>query len=224
MDTKIKFLLIYITAIFFSCKIENKEKNGFDDLSIINTKDTTFIKSIDSKINRPSKDDQKKNLTIETSINKISLLDGESLIKVIKKPIFIENGKSGFPELIIVNADNTQKLTLLFYPGNTKNHVSYFILEQIDQYIPKANNVFNILDTTFRTNNNFMLGLSKEVVENKYISRNLKLKADNKSLSFILDDLMNPFLKEYNMPMYSAKYFFGDDNIINKIEFGFEFP
>ncbi|AUP78993.1 hypothetical protein [Flavivirga eckloniae] len=224
MVIKTKFLLVCIMLICFSCKTETKEKASIDNISKVNIKDTLTNKKQDTEISNRMKGNEELQFAIETSINKINLLDSKSLLNVISSPVFIENGKSEFPELIILNKDNTQKLTLLFYPGSNKNQVSYFILEQIDRAtIPKGENVFKIAEAIFKTNNGIALGVKKEVIESKYLSENFKLIQGDKLLSFVLDDFNNSFLKEYNMPMYSAKYYF-TDNTIKRIEFGFEYP
>lgn len=230
MVTRVKYLLIYIVTICFSCqgKTENKtniidfKKNDIADTLLINKGD--FDKNIDS-INNIK--DYK--FRLETSINGISLLDSESLLKVISLPVFIDNGSNNFPEMIILNSKKTEKLTLLFYPGSKKNEVSYFILEKNDTSKNiKGDNVFILNIENFITNNNIALESNKDTLLNKYKSSNIKLNKEHKQngqeiLMYVIDDFENPFLKEYNMPIYTAKYYSNNKKIV-KVEFGFEYP
>jgi len=222
MVIKIKYAFFFLIFFCYSCK--EKVKDSADNL-IIN-KDTLTVINTDSKAEIKNTADKTK-FNIETSINKISLLDSESLLRVITSPIFLENMESEFPELIIFNKDKTQKLTLLFYPGSEKNNVSYFILEKSNKEL-KGDNVFDLEIENFKTNNDVTLGVESEFIKNKYLSNEIKLniegnKDGSKILSYFIDDFEHPFLKEYNMTIYSAKYYLANDKLI-KIEFGFEYP
>lgn len=164
----------------------------------------------------------------EFMINGIALFNQVSLRQKLYKPVFIESDKDEFPKMILWNKSN-QKLTLLSYPGDAKDRVSYFILEHYSDVVDfDKPNVFYVNDSLFITNYGLTLDISGDLVREKYASYNIILVEQNTDSTTVLSYLENDYqrndwLKKYNMPVYIVRYCLVN-NIVKKLEFGFQYP
>jgi len=225
-----KIIYKFIVALFFitSC---NKTTNVKNTNEVDKVTDTVTLRGLNTDTINVVENEEKSidsfKLDIEKSINEIKLHDVGSLLKKVGNPVFLENNLDEFPNIVIYNKNKKEKITCLFYPGNTKNSISYFILENEVNDILKGKNIFHVNDKSFKTNNNISLGVSKDIIIKNYKNLNYELiSVDNgASLSLKLDNFSNnSFLEKANMPLYQVKYFFDINNMVKRVEFGFLYP
>jgi hypothetical protein len=161
----------------------------------------------------------------DTSINNFVLLNHTSIEDNIKGSIILvnENNDIAFRHIKVYNTENHERITMLFYPGSSKNMFSKFILEYS---LKPMNNDIIISCMKFKTSNGAFLGMSENELLNKYHFDNKYTYEDSKIKKYgfeISDYISNSFLQRYNLPVYQA-YYYVRDSILERIEFGFEYP
>jgi hypothetical protein len=159
----------------------------------------------------------------DISINKvIYLLDSKSIINSIgnQKNNIIEDENPTRVQL--KNKAETQYLILYHLAGSNTNSFNMFEVG----YLSHRDKTFLKTDfTSFISGNGIRLGISKEALI-RIIGKNY-IKKQEKGLEIIeyrIDgrDNFNMFLDQYNMPMYSADYYFKNDKLV-KFIFGFPY-
>lgn len=138
----------------------------------------------------------------------------------------IDTGNSG-PDFhyILCNKDLNEELILLFQPGRIRNHCSYFTVKRIDVFdsaIKKVN------CEHFTSGSGIMIGCDIEQVKSRLNMNFIDayITKDTTILNYWVDlnnEACFDIAKKYNMPLYSAKYVF-IKNVLIEFEFGFPYP
>ncbi|MDZ4205280.1 MAG: hypothetical protein U1C46_10755 [Bacteroidales bacterium] len=126
----------------------------------------------------------------------------------------------------LINNNTTEELTILFYPGRTKNHGSYFIINQINT--DRVNDGMKTSTTHFISGRGIRIGQNTETVKTllKLDRVITQTRNDSLILNYILDlneENCKEFQQKYNYPIYSASYIFVRNRLI-QFGFGFEYP
>jgi len=120
------------------------------------------------------------------------------------------------------NSDKSQVLKLYKFPGGSK-----YDIDKFEVYYTNDTAISNqsLEDISYITNNNISLGINecdfiKYIGMNEYKVERFEDKVIYSSVILIKN---NEELKDYNMPIYIAKYEFVDSKL-NYFRFGFEYP
>ena len=158
------------------------------------------------------------NIVPDISVNDIKLSDTTAVVLGYSdlKYNIIEDNKV-LPDVIFTNESKTEILKLYLFYGTKRNE---FYQAEISPYdkktIPNPTKYKN-----FSTESGIKLGISKKdlikIKGNIFVETNHVLRYE------ISDYEKSYFLEKYNMPIYFAEYTFDQDKL-NKIYFGFEYP
>ncbi|MDR0828750.1 MAG: hypothetical protein LBN95_01370 [Prevotellaceae bacterium] len=160
----------------------------------------------------------------DTTVNNVILLENDVSISKTFGDLMKSLTGSELPSVYFSNTLKTQYLKLTFFNGNKRNCFSRFEIG----YIANLQNV-RVENSSnfdkFYSENGIVLGMQKsELLEKK--GENYVKTSQNGIilLTYSIDDFdKSQFLKRYNMPLYTAEYWF-KDNVLIKFAYGFEYP
>ncbi len=163
----------------------------------------------------------------DTVINKVIILENAASIeKNLGDCMLLLDENADLPFVVFHNASGTQYLKLIFHPGNSKNRFSYFEVGSTNDKPQKSRKKLNKTRfQSFTTQSGIRLGMSKqEIVNLKGSDYQKSLTNKIQVIDYKIDNIKKSgFLRRYNMPEYTTRYFFQKDILI-KFSFGFEYP
>lgn len=126
------------------------------------------------------------------------------------------------PDIYFTNKSSTQYLRLIFFPGSTRNCFHRFEIG-----VKALNKKYTVLSSfsSFRTESKICIGSSlSSVITKKGKGYKKNISGSITVLSYEVSGLSrHPFLYRYNMPSYSAKYYFKKGRLF-KMSYGFDYP
>ncbi len=157
----------------------------------------------------------------DTSVSGIKIRDAKSSIAVI--------GKKSWPgvkgEYHFYSAKDEETLTLIQFPGDGENQISFFKIE----YSDKADYGYTQLPiNNFETEKGIRLGMNKKQIIEKLGTCYAALDSIKGyiELHYVLElpnDSKNGLLNTHNIPAYYASYKLWNDRL-ERFEFGFVYP
>lgn len=187
-----KQILILVSSIliFTSCN-SNSKKNSLQQNLIIR-----------------NNNEKKKSITLDSSINNLTLRDTSSILKNIGDiHSLIEDDFNKGECVKLLNKDDTEILMLKREYGGYKNQYSYFYIEKF-----KGKNLKykRLKDLNFISTNGASIGMDKSDFLKKYPNLNSKTISDTLVFFYRNDD-----------NIYQSKYSFVKDKLIS-FEFGYQ--
>ena len=134
------------------------------------------------------------------------------------------NAEKGYETFYFSNVDTSEYLKLIFFPGNTRNAFSRFVVSKFDTR-PENRRLYYSQCPTFVTENQIKLGITLAELEEIKGVEYLQTKEgdlDVYAYSYTIDP-ESEFYRKYRMPVYSEVYRFRDGKLV-AFEFGFEYP
>ncbi len=132
------------------------------------------------------------------------------------------NHDAPLPDVYFTNVASNRYLRLIFFPGGTRNGFSRFEIG-----IKPTNKKYPVLKeySDFKTESNISIGNGlKYLIAKKGNGYKKRIMGSVTIISYEISDISkHPFLQRYNMPSYSAEYFFRKGKLI-KMSFGFDYP
>jgi len=134
------------------------------------------------------------------------------------------NEKNGYEVFYFSNIDTSEYLTLVFFPGNTKNAFSRFVISKFETR-PINRRLSYTRCSVFSTESQIKLGISITELEEIKGRGYLKTQKSNFEIYTysVTSDINSPFYRRYKLPIYSAIYRFKNNKLV-EFEFGFENP
>jgi hypothetical protein len=160
----------------------------------------------------------------DTTINNVILLEND--VSISKTFGDLMKSLTGYelPYVYFSNTLQTQYLKLTFFNGNKRNCFSRFEIGYIaDLQNVRVKNSSNF--DKFYSETGIVLGMQKSELLEKKGEKYVKTSQNGVILlTYSIDDFdKSQFLKRYNMPLYTAEYWF-KDNVLIKFAYGFEYP
>ena len=210
-------LLIIVLAFFclFSCSEKKPSYEKFQSEQIFVQGDTILFTSKDSNTG----------FIPDTSVCNIALDSYASTEKEFGDIMGdIINKENGYEVFYFSNIDTSEYLKLIFFPGNTKNAFSRFVISKF-KIRPANRNLYHTRCPFFSTESQIRLEITLHELEEIKGAGYLKSEKDNFDIYTytFTSDVRSVFYRRYKMPIYSAVYKF-KNNILVAFEFGFEYP
>lgn len=163
----------------------------------------------------------------DSVINRMVILENATSVeKSLGDCMPLLDKNADLPSVVFYNVSGTQYLKLIFHPGNPKNQFSYFEVGSTNDK-PQKNRKkpSKTSSQNFTTQSGIRLGMSKrDLVSIKGFKYRQSLINKTQVIDYKIDNIKkSDFLRRYNMPEYTARYFFQKDILI-KFSFGFEYP
>jgi len=134
------------------------------------------------------------------------------------------NVEKGYETFYFSTIDTSEYLKLIFFPGNTRNAFSRFVVSEFDTR-PKNRKLYCSQCPAFVTENQIKLGITLAELEKIKGVEYLQTKEgdlDVYTYSYTVAP-ESEFYRRYRMPVYSEVYRFYDGKLV-EFEFGFEYP
>ena len=134
------------------------------------------------------------------------------------------NAEKGYETFYFSNVDTSEYLKLIFFPGNTRNAFSRFVVSEFDTR-PKNRRLYCSQCPAFVTENQIKLGITLAELEKIKGVEYFQAKEgdlDVYAYSYTIDP-ESEFYRRYRMPVYSEVYRFHNGKLV-EFEFGFECP
>lgn len=243
LKNRVAFLLILVLVFSLGCSsssVDTVESTGSESESIdsvvlnehkseSNNANTLMQDLVDSSVVSMSSEvttSSSISFQPDTSINELLFLRNAESVKSIfpseQIPLMIKGYE--FPIGYAINQESNQYLGLIQYHGDVSNQFSVFEIG----YLNDIDEPERAINTTieFQTESGLQLGMSKESL--------LKIKgagftvqassSDETVLRYeIIDYINSDFLQRYRLPIYYFDVYLTND-LIKKIQFGFEYP
>lgn len=161
---------------------------------------------------------------VDLSISEIKLNDIPSAKLPFGAQVQLDDPDGDRPKAFICNADRTERLTLVYYEGDTSYIISEFQVEQVETpYIDCIQSPKQI--DRFVSGKGVQLGMTRnEVMRIFGNDYNEHPQLDELVLSYRLDNKNESgFLQNNSAPAYYGQYHFKQDKLV-RFSFGFEFP
>ena len=134
------------------------------------------------------------------------------------------NAEKGYETFYFSNVDTSEYLKLIFFPGNTRNAFSRFVVSEFDTR-PKNRRLYCSQCPAFVTENQIKLGITLAELEKIKGVEYFQAKEgdlDVYAYSYTIDP-ESEFYRRYRMPVYSEVYRFHNGKLV-EFEFGFQCP
>lgn len=159
----------------------------------------------------------------ETAISGVFLNDPQSAKTPWGINVELDDPESDHPRAYVCNQDKSEKLTLIYYEGDTANIISEFRAETVQtRYADCALPSQPIAH--FVTAKGVALGMAKSelirILGNDYIEHR---QPDETVLIYRIDNQESGFLQRHGVSSYYGQYHFQGNRLV-KFAFGFEFP
>ena len=195
-----------------------------------NNSKTSNINSFNTEVKEQIKSEYKNvGFIADTTINNKFLLENYQSIEIFFRGFndfkLVEQLRSS-PVAIFSNKAQNEYLLAYQYEGGTKNAFSCFEIGKLSelQNVAKTS-ITKIGFDNFYTENTLQLGQSIEDVKRiKGNTYTLTSEANEKTISYKIDDEKSDFLKRYNMPSYFLQITFNKTEKVKRIIFGFDYP
>jgi hypothetical protein len=162
----------------------------------------------------------------DTTINrKILLLNSESIIKSIGDQKENKFEDEGLPRVYFINQMEGTYVILYGQPGSNANKFAYFEVGLVSNLNGKICGTYSKKFRKAKTESGVQLGITSQKVFSIKGRGYKREKIGNQikySYSLRKPQAIN-FLNRYNMPTYSAEYFFEKNKLV-KFRFGFDYP
>lgn len=196
-----KIIIFCLIGLLFSCKESSKKEINSDRV----VKKGVKVQKEENSF--------KPDMTINNQITLMKPCD------------FLENTMRYNDRVFLKNKSNTQYLILGINYGEKKNQFKEAEITNdlnFEQYFIQNDSLdFYTLDTEiFKTDSSIQLGMNKQDIIN---IKGLNFREIEDGISYILEYPNSKILKEYNMPIYYARFYF-KENVLVKYSFGFETP
>ena len=131
---------------------------------------------------------------------------------------------NGYEVFYFSNISKSEYLKLIFFPGNTQNAFSRFVISEVEAR--PINRRLNVAQCpVFTTESGIKLGITLDELEKIKGTEYLTTEKDSSDVYTysIMSDINSAFYRRYRMPIYSAVYRFKNNRLV-EFEFGFENP
>ena len=161
---------------------------------------------------------------VDLMVSGIRLNDGSSARLPFGAQMQLDDPDSDRPKAFICNADRTEKLTLVYYEGDTSYIISEFQVERVEtRYVDCVQPPRQI--DRFVSGKGIQLGMTRSdithIFGNDY---NEQPQLDEVVISYRIDNKNESgFLQNNSAPAYYGQYHFKQDKLV-RFSFGFEFP
>ena len=159
----------------------------------------------------------------DTTINNTLILRNSKSIETTLGDISMKLDTTiGLPEAYFHNINGSERLRLIFCPGDSKNTISIF---EVSKIVPSTNVILPSTIKTFKTESGVTLNLSvPELISIKGEPHQKLNRGDTLILKYSFDtSVAKEFLAKYNMPVYFSNYSFLHNSLVS-FSFGFEYP
>lgn len=204
------YLLAFFSILLFSC---SNNKISYNDSS---TEVKKQIKTTNNKF------------VADTTINSKLLLNNYQSIETYfgSNDLKLVEQLRSSPVVVFSNKGKNEYLLSYQYEGGTKNAFSCFEIGKLSELQNVTNtSIIKIDIENFNTESSLQLGQSIEDV--KRIKGNAfteTIEANEKTITYKIEDTKSDFLKKYNMPSYFLKLTFDSTEKVKRIIFGFDYP
>lgn len=160
----------------------------------------------------------------EISVSGVLLDDATSARTPFGTPPYLDDPESDQPKVYLCNADKSEKLTLVYYEGDTANIISEFRAERVEtRYVDCLQPPASI--DRFVTGKGIHLGMTQNevarILGNHYTEHN---QLDETVISYRIDNgKESDFLLRHSSPAYFGQYHFKENRLV-KFSFGLEYP
>lgn len=160
----------------------------------------------------------------DITVSDVALDDAAGAKAPFAAPPQLDDPDSDRPKAYFCNEDRSEKLTLVYYEGDTAYIVSEFRVERVEtRYVDCAQPAQPI--ARFVTGKGIRLGMTQSEVT-RILGRgyNTHPQLDEIVISYRIDDKHeSDFLQRHGAPAYYGQYHFVEDRLV-RFDFGFEFP
>ena len=160
----------------------------------------------------------------ELTLSGIQLVDAQSAKMPFGMKPVLDDPDSDRPKAYICNKDNSERLALVYYEGDTAYVISEFRMEQVmTRYIDCSQPETPV--EHFVSGKGIALGMQREqLVRILGEPQKIHPQLDETVLIYRIDGKnASGFLQRYGAPAYFGQYHFREDRLI-RFDFGFEFP
>jgi len=160
----------------------------------------------------------------ELSVSGVSLNDPASAATPFGTPPYLDDTESDQPKVCICNADKSEKLTLVYYEGDTANIISEFRIERVEtRYVDCLQPPADI--GRFTTGKGISLGMTQpevaRILGDQFTQHE---QLDETVISYRIDNgKESDFLLRQSSPAYFGQYHF-KGNRLARFSFGLEYP
>jgi hypothetical protein len=160
----------------------------------------------------------------ELSVSGLTLNDPASAATPLGTPPYLDDAESDQPKVCICNADKSEKLTLVYYEGDTANIISEFRVERVEtRYVDCLQPPTGI--GRFSTGKGISLGMTQpevaRILGNQFTQHE---QLDETVISYRIDNgKESDFLLRQSSPAYFGQYHF-KENRLARFSFGLEYP
>lgn len=161
---------------------------------------------------------------VDLSVSEIRLNDLPSAKLPFGAQVQLDDPGSDRPKAFICNADRTEKLTLVYYEGDTSYIISELQVERVEtRYVDCVQPPRQI--DRFVSGKGVQLGMTRNEVTRIFgKDYNEHPQLDEVVLSYRLDNKNESgFLQYHSAPAYYGQYHFKQDKLV-RFSFGLEFP
>lgn len=161
---------------------------------------------------------------VDLSLSGVQLVDAQSAKSPLGAPPRLDDPDSDRPKAYLCNKDNTERLALMYYEGDTAFVISEFRVEQVaTRYVDCSQPSIPI--DRFVSGKGIALGMSRQqVVRILGKAHNENPQLDEIVISYRIDNKNESgFLQHHNAPAYFGQYHFREEKLVS-FSFGFEFP
>ena len=160
----------------------------------------------------------------DLSVSEIQLNDAPSARLPFGAQVQLDDPDSDRPKAFICNADRTERLTLVYYEGDTSYIISELQIERVEtRYVDCVQPPRQI--DRFVSGKGIQLGMTRNEVTHIFgKDYNEQPQLDEVVISYRIDNKNESgFLQNNSAPAYYGQYHFKQDKLV-KFSFGFEFP
>ena len=166
---------------------------------------------------------QKSEFRPDVSVDGIRLRDSNSV--GLKFPHYRK--LLDFPlgaEIFLLNSDESETLTISFYPGSDADSPMEFHVTSTDKKQLNKSKAIKLNVSRFKTENNIKLNISKDDLF-RIMGKDFKLEnyGEIEIVKYRINNQASDFLKSYGLPEYFADFTFQKGKLI-KFDLGFTNP
>jgi|APLak6261703504_1056268.scaffolds.fasta_scaffold01201_4 hypothetical protein len=161
---------------------------------------------------------------VDLTVSGVQLNDSSSARLPFGAQVQLDDPDSDRPKAFICNADRTEKLTLVYYEGDTSYIISEFQVERVEtRYVDCMQPPMQI--DRFVSGKGIQLGMTRNDVTHIFgKDYNEQPQLDEVVISYRIDNKNESgFLQNNSAPAYYGQYHFKEDKLV-RFSFGFEFP
>ena len=160
----------------------------------------------------------------ELTLSGIQLVDAQSAKMPFGMKPVLDDPDSDRPKAYICNKDNSERLALVYYEGDTAYVISEFRVEQVTTRYIDCSQPETAVEH-FVSGKGIALGMQREqLVRILGEPQKVHPQLDETVLIYRIDGKSaSGFLQRYGAPAYFGQYHFRENRLV-RFDFGFEFP